>query len=124
MSYDISKIVNSKFKKDWIWLLSECKDFLIIFLHIMTHFYLYVQMKSLNNFKCGWIIPNMDIKKGKHSQFFGETTIKASPPICFCLEIIKIALKKFFNQRSPRPLEVGVFGLRESGGGDGQSKLL
>ena len=31
MRYDIFKIVNRKFKKDWIWLLSECNDFLIIF---------------------------------------------------------------------------------------------
>ena len=40
MRYEILKIVNQKFKKVWIWLLSECKDFLIIFLHIMTRLYL------------------------------------------------------------------------------------
>ena len=38
-------------------------------------------MKSLKEFKCVWIIPNVDIKKGKNSQYFGEITIKASPPI-------------------------------------------
>ena len=38
-------------------------------------------MKSLKDFKCGWIIHNVDIKKGKNSQIFGEITIKASPPI-------------------------------------------
>ena len=38
-------------------------------------------MKSLKDFKCGWIIPKVDKKKGKNSQFFGEITIKASPPI-------------------------------------------
>ena len=38
-------------------------------------------MKSLKDFKCGLIIPNVDIKKGKNSQFFGEITIKASPSI-------------------------------------------
>ena len=55
--------------------------FLFIFLHIMTRFYLKVQMKSLKDFKCVWIIPNVDIKKGTNSHFFGEITIKASPPI-------------------------------------------
>ena len=81
MRYDILKIVNSKFKEVWILLLSECKDFFIIFLHIMICFYLKVQMKSLKDFKCGWIIPFVDIKKGENSQFFGEITIKASPAI-------------------------------------------
>ena len=38
-------------------------------------------MKSLKDFKCGWIIPNLDIKKGENSHFFGEITTKASPPI-------------------------------------------
>ena len=38
-------------------------------------------MKSLKDFKCGWIIPNVDIRNGKNFQFFGEITIKASPPI-------------------------------------------
>ena len=47
----------------------------------MTLFYLLVQMKSLKDFKCGGIIPNVDIKKGGNSQSFGEITIKASPPI-------------------------------------------
>ena len=40
LSYEILKIVNKKFKKVWIWLLNECKDFCIIFLPIMTRFYL------------------------------------------------------------------------------------
>ena len=31
--------------------------------HTMTCFYLKVQMKSIKDFKCGWIIPNVDIKK-------------------------------------------------------------
>ena len=30
---------------------------------------------------CGWIIHNVDIKKRENSQFLGEITIKASPPI-------------------------------------------
>ena len=38
-------------------------------------------MKSLKEFKYIWIIPNGDIKKSKHSHFFGEITIKAIPPI-------------------------------------------
>ena len=38
-------------------------------------------MKSLKDFKYGSIIPNVDIKKGKNSPFFGEITIKAIPPI-------------------------------------------
>ena len=38
-------------------------------------------MKSLKDFKCGGIIPNVDINKEKYFQFFGEITIKASPPI-------------------------------------------
>ena len=38
-------------------------------------------MKSLKDFNCGWIIHNVDMKKGKNSQFFGEIAIKASPPI-------------------------------------------
>ena len=38
-------------------------------------------MKSLKNFKCGSIIPNVDIKKKENSQIFDEITIKASPPI-------------------------------------------
>ena len=38
-------------------------------------------MKSLREFKCGWIIHNVDIKKGKNSHLFGEIPIKASPPI-------------------------------------------
>ena len=38
-------------------------------------------MNSLKDFKCGWKIHNVDIKKGKNSQFLGEITIKASPPI-------------------------------------------
>ena len=50
-------------------------------LQIMTRFYLKVQMKSLKDFKCGWIVNNVEIIKGKNSQFFGEITIKASPPI-------------------------------------------
>ena len=39
-SSDIFKIFNQKFKKILIWLLSECKVFLIIFLHIMTGLYI------------------------------------------------------------------------------------
>ena len=38
-------------------------------------------MKSLKDFKCGYIINNVDINKGKNSQFFDEITIKAIPPI-------------------------------------------
>ena len=53
--------LNQKIKKVWILLLSECKVFFfIIFLHIMTRLYLYVQIKSLkrlqmwlNNSQCG-----------------------------------------------------------------------
>ena len=61
------------------------KIFWSYFLHIMTHFYPWVQMKSIKDFKCGWIIPVVDIKKGKNSQFFDEITIKVSPPIyTFC----------------------------------------
>ena len=61
--------------------MSEYKDFSIIFFNIMTRFYLKIQKKSLKDFKCGRIIPNVDIKKGNNSQFFGEITIKANPPI-------------------------------------------
>ena len=39
-------------------------------------------MKSLQDFKCGWIMNNVDLNKGKNSHFFVEITIKASPPIC------------------------------------------
>ena len=39
-------------------------------------------MKSLKNFKFGWIIHNVDLKKGTNSQFSGQINIKASPPIC------------------------------------------
>ena len=81
MRYDFLKIVNSKLKKVWILLLNECKDFSIIFWHNMTRFYLKIQMKSLKDFKCGWIITNVDIKRGENSQIFDEITIKASPPI-------------------------------------------
>ena len=38
-------------------------------------------MKSLKDFKSGLIIHKVDIKRAKSSQFFGEITIKASPPI-------------------------------------------
>ena len=38
-------------------------------------------MKSLKDFKCGLIIPNVDIQKGENSQVFGEITIKGSPSI-------------------------------------------
>ena len=34
------------------------------FLHIMTCFYLKVQIKSLKDFKCDWIILNVAIRKG------------------------------------------------------------
>ena len=63
--------------------------FFITFLHIMTRLYLEVQMKSLKDFKCGWIIHNVDIKRGKHSQLFGEITIKASPPIYTFIWLLK-----------------------------------
>ena len=33
-------------------------------------------------------MPNVDIKKGENSHFFGELTIKASPPICFKIIIL------------------------------------
>ena len=56
-------------------------NILIIFSHIMNRFYLLVQTKSLNGFKCGWIIPNVYIKKCKNSQFFGAINFKASPSI-------------------------------------------
>ena len=64
----------------------------------MTRFYLKVQMKSLKNFKCGWIVNNVDINKGKNSHFFGETTIKASPPIYvpFMIEKLEIHLNFFY----------------------------
>ena len=81
MSYEILKIVKQTFQKVGIWLLSECKDFLITFFHIMTHLYLQVQMKSLEDFKWGWIIQNVYIKRGKNSKKFGDITIEASPPI-------------------------------------------
>ena len=55
--------------------------FKIMFLNIMTRLYLKLQMKSLKDFKCGSIIRNVDIERGKNSQFFGQITIKASPPI-------------------------------------------
>ena len=42
-------------------------------------------MKALKDFKCSWIIHSVDLEKGKHSQFVGEITIKASPPICVWL---------------------------------------
>ena len=54
MKYDIFKIFNSKFKKVWIWLLSKCKDFLIIFLNIMTRKSLHIYSfcpHYLSNFK-------------------------------------------------------------------------
>ena len=38
-------------------------------------------MKSQKEFKCGGIVPIVDIKKGKNSQIFDEITIRASPPI-------------------------------------------
>ena len=38
-------------------------------------------MKSLKEFKCGGIVPIVDIKKGENSQMFDEITIRASPPI-------------------------------------------
>ena len=60
--------------------------FFIILLHIITRLYLYqVQMKSLKDFKWGWIIHNLDIKKGKNFPLFGEKTIRASPPTCTVL---------------------------------------
>ena len=40
----------------------------------MTCFYLYVQMKSLKDFKCSWINPNVDIKKGENPNFLVVTT--------------------------------------------------
>ena len=40
LSYEILKIVNQKFKKVQIWLLSKYKYFIVIFLHIMTRLYL------------------------------------------------------------------------------------
>ena len=55
--------------------------FFIIFVHIMTRFYINVQIKSLKDFKCGWKNLNVDIKKDKKSQLFDEIKIKASPPI-------------------------------------------
>lgn len=53
----------------------------MIFLHIMTRLYLQVHMKSLKDFKCGWINHSVDINKGKNFHFFCGITIKASPPI-------------------------------------------
>ena len=38
-------------------------------------------MKSLKDFKCGRIIPNVKKKEGKIFPIFGEITIKASPSI-------------------------------------------
>ena len=35
------------------------------------------------------IIPNVDLKKGKNSNFFGEITIKESPPIYIYVSNIK-----------------------------------
>ena len=49
-------------------------------LHSMTPFYLKVQMKSLKDFKCCWVIPNVDIKKGKIFQFFGGITSRQVLP--------------------------------------------
>ena len=40
-------------------------------------------MKSRKDFKCGGIVPIVDIKKGENSQIFDEITIRASPPIYF-----------------------------------------
>ena len=81
MRYKILKMFNPPKKKSN--LISEwMQRFFILFLNIiMTCFYLQVQMKSLKDFKCGWIINNVDINKCKNSQFFDEITIKASPPI-------------------------------------------
>ena len=53
-------------------------------------------MKSLKDLKCGSIIPNVDIKKGKNFQFFGEITIEASPPIYPKVEFI--TLRNQINQ--------------------------
>ena len=47
----------------------NAKIFCSYFLHIMTRLYLQVQMKSIKDFKCGSIIHNVDIKKGKNFHF-------------------------------------------------------
>ena len=44
-------------------------------------------MKSLKDFKCGLVIPNVDIKKEKNFQFIGEITIKASSHIYIFISI-------------------------------------
>ena len=48
-------------------------------------------MKSFKDFKCGWIINNVNINKGKNFQFFGEITIKASPPIYLYIKLYIVA---------------------------------
>ena len=49
--------------------------------------------------KCGLIIHNVDIKKGKNSHVFGEITIKASPPI-YLLYTSMICEKDLFKSWS------------------------
>ena len=80
MRYDLLKF-QLKIQESLNLIAEWMQKILIIFLHIMTRFYLKVQMKSVEDFKCGWIILNVDIKKGENSQLFGEITIKVSPPI-------------------------------------------
>ena len=55
MSYNIYKKNSTKIQES-LNLIAQVMNicfFLIIFLHIMTCLYLYVQMKSLKDFKCG-----------------------------------------------------------------------
>ena len=66
----------------------NAKNFLTLFLHIMTRLYLMVQIKALKDFTCGWIIKSVDKKKNKKSQIFGDITIKASPPICLYISTL------------------------------------
>ena len=81
LSYAILKMVNKKFKKVGIWLLSECKDFCIIFfayydslLPIGSDEIIKRPNIWLNNPQCGH-------KEGQKFPIFVEITIKANPPI-------------------------------------------
>ena len=65
-------------------------------------------MKSLKDFKCGWIILNMDKKKGKNSHFFGQITIKASPPISVFEQKISYYYLFYFHNVS-RSIKNGVW---------------
>ena len=68
--------------------------------HIFAYYDLLLPISSdlitnVIDFKYSWIIPNVDIKKGKKSHFFGEIALKASPPI-YLYTFLFLCMRFFF----------------------------